>query len=112
MEKMNFSININAPKEKVWKVLWDDDTDLLIRDLSEHGLSVIVANGGQGGLGNSFRDVVIPPTEGEQRNIRLELKLIADVGLLGFPNAGKSTLISSISKVKSLLAGLFIFNNP
>lgn len=88
----------------VGTVLWDEDTGLLIRDLSEHGQSVVVVNGGAGGLGNSFRDVVTPPAEGEERNIRLELKLIADVGLLGFPNAGKSTLISNISKVRSKIA--------
>jgi GTP-binding protein len=88
----------------VGTVLWDADTDLLIRDLSEHGQSLVVAKGGQGGLGNTHRDVSTQPTFGEERNIRLELKLIADVGLLGFPNAGKSTLISSISKVKSKIA--------
>ena len=91
-------------KVPVGTVLWDADMDLLIRDLSEHGQSLVVAKGGNGGLGNTFRDVSTPPTLGEERNIRLELKLIADVGLLGFPNAGKSTLISNISKVRSKIA--------
>ncbi|MBL8013477.1 MAG: GTPase ObgE [Candidatus Omnitrophica bacterium] len=91
-------------KVPVGTVLWDDDTDLLIRDLSQHGQSIVVAQGGHGGLGNMHRDVSTPPTLGEERNIRLELKLIADVGFVGFPNAGKSTLISSISKVRSKIA--------
>ena len=91
-------------KVPVGTVLWDEDMDLLIRDLNEHGQSIVVAKAGQGGLGNTFRDVSTPPTQGEERNIRLELKLIADVGLLGFPNAGKSTLISNISKVRSKIA--------
>lgn len=91
-------------KVPVGTVLWDAELDLLIRDLSVHGQSVVVAKGGQGGLGNMHRDVSTPPTAGEGREIRLELKLIADVGLVGFPNAGKSTLISAISKVKSKVA--------
>lgn len=91
-------------KVPVGTVLWDAELGLLIRDLSEHGQSIVVAKGGQGGLGNAFRDVSTPPTKGEERDIRLELKLIADVGLVGFPNAGKSTLISGISKVRSKIA--------
>lgn len=91
-------------KVPVGTVLWDAELDLLIRDLSVHGQSIVVAKGGQGGLGNMHRDVSTPPTAGEERDIRLELKLIADVGLVGFPNAGKSTLISAISKVRSKVA--------
>src|SRR5262249_23081450 len=91
-------------KVPVGTLIWDDDTDRMIRDLRAHGEEVIVAKGGSGGLGNMFRDVATPPTLGEERNIRLELKLIADAGLIGFPNAGKSTLISSISKVRSKIA--------
>ena len=82
----------------------DEETKLLIKDLSVDGQQVIVAKGGRGGLGNAGRKIVIPPTEGESITIRLELKLIADVGLVGFPNVGKSTLISSISSVKSKIA--------
>jgi len=79
----------------------DHATGLLIRDLIHHGDSVTVAKGGKGGLGNERRKKTVPPKEGETREIDLELKLVADVGLIGFPNAGKSTLISAISKVRS-----------
>jgi GTP-binding protein len=89
----------------VGTILWDYDTDLLIRDLSVHGDSVIVAQGGEGGRGNNHNRKVLPPHAGEVRTIRLELKIIADVGLIGFPNAGKSTLICAVSKVKSKIAG-------
>jgi GTPase len=91
-------------KVPVGTLIWDDDTDLLIRDLKAHGEEVIVAKAGQGGLGNMHRDVATPPTLGEERNIRLELKLIADAGLIGFPNAGKSSIINNISKVRSKIA--------
>ncbi len=91
-------------KVPVGTVIWDEDTDLMIRDLKAHGEEVIVAKAGQGGLGNMHRDVAIPPTLGEERNIRLELKLIADAGLIGFPNAGKSSIINNISKVRSKIA--------
>jgi GTP-binding protein len=88
----------------VGTVLWDDDTGLMIRDMSVPGDTVMVAQGGRGGIGNQHRKTVVPPTEGEEKTIRLELKLIADVGLVGFPNAGKSTIINNISKVKSKIA--------
>lgn len=85
-------------------VLFDDDTGLIIRDLSVPGEKVVVAKGGRGGIGNMHRKFALPPEEGEQHAVRLELKVIADVGLVGFPNAGKSTLISGISKVRSKIA--------
>jgi len=88
----------------VGTILYDDTTGLLIRDLSAPGEQVMVAKGGRGGVGNKRRDTVIPPTTGEEKVVRLELKLIADVGLVGFPNAGKSTIINNISKVKSKIA--------
>jgi GTPase len=91
-------------KVPIGTVIWDEDTDLMIRDLKAHGEEVIVAKAGQGGLGNMHRDVATPPTLGEERNIRLELKLIADAGLIGFPNAGKSSIINNISKVRSKIA--------
>ena len=85
-------------------MVWDHDTDLLIRDLSTHGDSVIVVKGGAGGHGNNHNRTVTLPHTGEVRMVRLELKVIADVGLIGFPNAGKSTLVCAVSKVKSKVA--------
>lgn len=84
--------------------VWDEDTDLLIRDLSVAGDQVIVAKGGRGGIGNKRRRYLLPPTKGQEKAIRLELKLIADVGLIGFPNVGKSTLINAVSRVQSKIA--------
>lgn len=80
-------------------------TDELIGDLVGDGDRLLVARGGTGGLGNMhFKSSVnrsprqsTPGGEGEQRELRLELKLLADVGLLGFPNAGKSTLVRAVS---------------
>jgi len=88
----------------VGTILKDEETGLLIRDLVEEGQSIIVAKGGRGGRGNHHHRHTAPPGKGEERTIRLELKVIADVGIVGFPNAGKSTLISQISKVRSKIA--------
>ena len=85
-------------------ILRDYDTKLLIKDLSADGQSVLVAKGGQGGRGNKNNKTPTPPKLGQEKTIHLELKLIADVGFVGYPNAGKSTLISNISKVKSKIA--------
>lgn len=80
-------------------------TDEVIGDLTRHGERLLVAQGGKGGLGNMhFKSSInrsprqtTPGTPGEERELKLELKLLADVGLLGFPNAGKSTLIRAVS---------------
>ncbi|MCR4336285.1 MAG: GTPase ObgE [Candidatus Omnitrophica bacterium] len=88
----------------VGTILRDADTKLLIRDLSVDGQSLIVAKGGRGGRGNAGNRTPTLPEKGEERTIHLELKLIADVGLIGFPNVGKSTIISNISKVRSKIA--------
>lgn len=88
-------------KVPVGTVIKDDTTGLAVRDLVEPGDSVIVARGGKGGLGNNRGRAPALPEPGEERVVQLELKLIADAGLIGFPNAGKSTLICAVSKVRS-----------
>ena len=88
----------------VGTIIRDHKTGLLIKDLVFDGQKVVVAKGGHGGRGNNHNKTPAPPGEGETKEIRLELKLIADVGIIGFPNAGKSTLISNISRVKSKIA--------
>jgi GTP-binding protein len=89
----------------VGTVVTNVETDEVIGDLTRHGERLLVARGGQGGLGNMhFKSSVnraprraTPGGEGEARTLMLELKLLADVGLLGFPNAGKSTFIRAVS---------------
>ncbi|MBT8110129.1 MAG: GTPase ObgE [Gammaproteobacteria bacterium] len=93
-------------------VVHDVDTGELICDLTEPGQRQKVADGGRGGLGNTrFKSSVnraprkiTKGTPGEARHLRLELKVLADVGLLGMPNAGKSTLITAMSSAKPRIA--------
>ena len=85
-------------------VVTDVAAGCLIRDLNEHGLEVVVAHGGKGGRGNTRNRDAEPGSPGEERELSLNLKLIADVGIVGFPNAGKSTMISKISHATPKIA--------
>ncbi len=96
----------------VGTVVTDVDTEEVVGDLTEPGQVLCVAMGGRGGLGNThFKSSTnraprqfTSGKEGEQRELRMELKLLADVGLLGLPNAGKSTFVRSVSAARPKVA--------
>jgi len=96
----------------VGTIIKDADTETVIMDLDKHGMETVIAKGGRGGLGNSHFATSVrqaprfaqPGEAGVEKQLILELKLFADIGLIGLPNAGKSTLLSVISSARPRIA--------
>ena len=93
-------------------VVTDELNEVVLGDVTEHGQHLLIARGGRGGLGNvHFKSSTnraprkfVPGASGEDLQLHLEMKVLADIGLLGFPNAGKSTFISAVSAARPKVA--------
>ncbi len=96
----------------VGTIIYEAETDEILGDLVQPGQSLVIAAGGKGGLGNQHflsnrnraPEYALPGLPGETKLLRLELKLLAEVGIIGLPNAGKSTLISALSAARPKIA--------
>ncbi len=99
-------------KMPVGTTIIDAETEMILADLDHHGQTIVLAKGGSGGLGNlHFKSSTnraprqtTSGTEGERHTLKLELKVLADIGLLGLPNAGKSTFIRAVSAARPKVA--------
>ncbi len=85
-------------------MVYDESTGCMLRDLDQAGTEFIVCRGGRGGRGNNRRHDAEEGVPGEEKTLRIELKLLAEVGIIGCPNAGKSTLIARISSARPKIA--------
>ncbi len=102
----------NVIQVPIGTVVYDAETDEILGDLVEPGQTLCVAKGGKGGLGNKHflsnrnraPEYALPGLPGEKHQLRLELKLLAEVGIIGLPNAGKSTLIAALSAARPKIA--------